>query len=656
MSKKNIFLILTVIFLVFDVVLALVVFKPGVFKFSKLAEESLPLKQAKDEQPIKVAEDESGAILSVNTEEVGQYEKFEISFNNNKAYNNPFNLEEVDVQAHFISPSGKEELWPAFWHQDFQKSSKTEQKTTTKGEVKTATQNVYTAFGAPYWKVRYSPLETGEYQYYLTIKDQVGESRYPADGSQLSFSVKSSKSKGFLKVASNKQYFQFDDGSPYFGIGYLGHNNIVGTLNECQIKDEFNWTQVEFDPKFFIEHQKIGQYDLERAFKADETIALGEEMGVYFQMVFEHWSHWGDDMSKIAGWFGGNLDEFEAGLFEPWAKNVYNKESGGPINYPAEYFTNQQAINYEKQLFRYWLARWGYSTNVLNWQFWGEYNSILASSSDVSNNLINDNQVLAWHLEMAKYLKSIDSRHLVASNEVPSAVWSIPEIDFAIFHLYADDLEWQAAKLIDEYQQYNKPVFIQEFGVANPEWDNQEIGLTAFHNILWQAVINNHAGAPMKFGWVNQDNDYKIISNFFGDLDTGKSVSRLSINDLSPKQNFEPITRLNRHSNSQEVLRPGGQVSPVEIFGFYDGAANYLWIHDIRNTTIEIQNYRYQPQTMSNIKFQINNLPPGKYQVEFINTWTGQIVSTLEVQSSINSLIVEVPEFQKDIAVKIIKK
>jgi hypothetical protein len=71
---------------------------------------------------------------------------------------------------------------------------------------------------------------------------------------------------------------------------------------------------------------------------------------------------------------------------------------------------------------------------------------------------------------------------------------------------------------------------------------------------------------------------------------------------------------------------------------------------------MEIDRMQYSAQPMNGIKFQLTNMMNVNYQVEFIDTWTGDIVSTIEVQSSNGSLTIEVPDFTKDIAVKIITK
>jgi hypothetical protein len=95
---------------------------------------------------------------------LGLYEKFEVSFNinNGNEYVNPFDPDEIDITAIFISPSGKQWKVPGFY---------------------------YYSMGS-LWKVRFSPDETGVWNYKISVRDKGGE----VTGSQQSFvSVRSLK-------------------------------------------------------------------------------------------------------------------------------------------------------------------------------------------------------------------------------------------------------------------------------------------------------------------------------------------------------------------------------------------------------------------------------------------------------------------------------
>jgi len=645
MSKKNIFLILTIVFLIFDVTLALIVFKPGIFKSSKSDKQPL----AKEEKQIKVAEDESGNILSINTDTVGQYEKFEISFNNNKTYENPFNPEVVDVQAHFISPSGKEESWPAFWYQDYDKKTTTE--TNRRGEI--VDREVYSTQDRPEWKIRYSPLETGEYLYYLTIKDQSGESKYPLDGSKLSFKSVKSAAPGFIQVSQkDDDYFIYSNGQTFFSVGH-GPEVSLEKLAEYA-SNKMNIVQTEFVSGFKTGLDRLDKYDLERLFQFDELLNKAEELGIYLEMgALAGWPEFAEDKSKM----DGNAH---------WDENYYNSKNGGPIDYPFQFDSNQQAKNHFKQLLRYYIARWGYSDNVFCWQLWGEFDMRNYTASPEGLNYYSEKSLISWHREMSEYIKSIDSRHLITTAEAEETIgeiWQLPTIDFVTIHNYGTGIESTLPAKIAKYQAYQKPIIVQEYGpvaLSNPDLNEEEYR-AAYHNPLWQTVMTGLAGSAMKWTWygdpieetMDLDNDYKIMSEFFAGADlANQSVDILTINDLSLKQNYEPIIRQKKTGESVTV-REGGLRSTVDIYGIGNNQTAYLWLHDFRYSLLELQQTDYQAQNLSNIKFQLDNMQNGDYQAEFWNILTGEIVKTQTVKSDQGSLMIEAPDFQKDMAVKI---
>lgn len=644
MTKKNIFLILTIIFLIFDAALALVVFKPSIFKSLRFVDKE-PIKE---EKQIKVQEDESGNTLSINSETVGQYEKFEISFKNNITYNNPFNPEEIDIQAHFITPSGKEETWPAFWYQNYAKETATE--TNRRGAL--VDREIYSASGQPYWKVRYSPTEIGEYQYYLTIKDQSGEIKYPSDGGKLSFKSESSNSQGFISASSkDPDYFVYASGQTFFPVGH-GPEVSLEKLEEYA-RNKMNIVQTEFVGGFKAGLDKLDKYDLERLYQFDELLNRAEELGIYLEMgAMVGWPEFAEDPSKM----DGNAH---------WDENLYNSKNGGPIDYPFQFDSNRQAKDYFKQLLRYYIARWGYSANVFCWQLWGEFDMRNYTAYAASLNYYSEEALISWHREMSEYIKSIDSRHLITTAEAEETIdeiWRLPSIDFVSIHNYGAGIESTLPAKIAKYQIYQKPIIVQEYGplaLSNTGLSEEEYRV-AYHNPLWQTAMIGLAGSAMKWTWygdpiegtMNLDNDYKIMSEFFAGTDfANQSVTALSISDLSLKQNFEPIVRQKRTGESVTV-RAGGLRSPVDIYGIGNNQTVYLWLHDFRYSLLELQQTDYRAQTLSNIKFQLNNMENGDYQVEFWNTLTGQ-VEKRQITTNNNVLIVEMPTFSKDMAVKL---
>jgi predicted dehydrogenase len=84
---------------------------------------------------------------------------------------------------------------------------------------------------------------------------------------------------------------------------------------------------------------------------------------------------------------------------------------------------------------RYIIGRWGYSQNVLAWEFFNEI--------DNSYFLLNVNDVRSWHGAMSEWLHANDPyKHLVTTSlkggSDDSLLWNLPHLDFACYHSYGE--------------------------------------------------------------------------------------------------------------------------------------------------------------------------------------------------------------------------
>lgn len=321
---------------------------------------------------------------------VQQYKMFEVRFQLKETYSNPFDPAEIDIWAYFISPSGNKEKKPAFWYQHYNTEGAPDMK--------------------PEWRIRFTPTEAGEYKFYIVFDDERSEikTKHPMGASHLTVLSSGSSSFGFIKKSDkNAQYFCFENAATFFGVGSGPIVNADVIRNHA--KFGMNWIQTEFNPAFTIEDRTVGRYNLYRAFQADELLRDAEMAGVYLQIVFNHWSSWKVDMNTLPQ----ELQDYERKLFPPWAENPYNKMNGGPLSHPLEIFADETARRHYKNLIRYYVARWGYSTNVFSWAFWGEFDMTRPATGEMYSYEV----ISRWHGEMANYLKSMDPHHLVTTCE-----------------------------------------------------------------------------------------------------------------------------------------------------------------------------------------------------------------------------------------------
>jgi chitodextrinase len=86
------------------------------------------------------------------------------------------------------------------------------------------------------WKVRFSPTQTGGWQYKIVARDASGAAESPAYG----FTVSTSTSRGFLKVSpTDPRYFEHDDGTPFYPSGINLNANTADPVlgNEALYRD-----------------------------------------------------------------------------------------------------------------------------------------------------------------------------------------------------------------------------------------------------------------------------------------------------------------------------------------------------------------------------------------------------------------------------------
>jgi hypothetical protein len=129
----------------------------------------------------------------------------------------------------------------------------------------------------------------------------------------------------------------------------------------------------------------------------------------------------------------------------------------------------QQAIDDAKNLLRYAVARYGYSTAVVSWEYFNEQDPGLPTNR--------------FYRELGQYLQRIDIYHHLRSTSTwhPSPRdWRHPQLDVADTHFYlrpvpdrkyADEVEavlGNAAEL--RRHAVGKPALISEFGLANARW------------------------------------------------------------------------------------------------------------------------------------------------------------------------------------------
>jgi hypothetical protein len=252
---------------------------------------------------------------------------------------------------------------------------------------------------------------------------------------------------------------------------------------------------------------RLGRYRQDTAARIDLALDLAAQLGQYYMICMDT-----------------HQDFREGG----WEANPYNARKGGPCKTPGDWFTNETAKAYYKKRLRYTVARWGYSPNVLCWEFGNEFEGWADSPQAIQ---------LAWHGEMADYLRDLDPfGHLITtsfwSNTGPEQFWALKNIDIVQTHCYTND-DGNVAEAVRRYslhqwQRFQKPHLFGEFGIRSHSTtaDKDPQGW-AIHNALWAGLTSFCAGGVMPWWHENYLDKldlyfhFTALANFTADLPLG---------------------------------------------------------------------------------------------------------------------------------------
>ncbi|MEI6500901.1 MAG: DUF5060 domain-containing protein, partial [Armatimonadota bacterium] len=361
--------------------------------------------------------------VNSNAATVPVYRKLELDFNPGRDYSNPYDPAVVDVQGHFTAPDGSKVDVPGFLYQAFER-----QKTTEGNEQ-------LIPAGHSFWKVRFAPRVQGRYTYTVSVRDALGETRSDPQTFTATAPV---DPRGYVRVSkTDPRQFEFDNGEYYRPTGINmrdGGDQAAAQKGTFDFENYFKafhdaglnfvrtwmcawWGGIEWSDKYHSRFDGVGRYSQYNAWRLDYAFDLAEKEKLLLELTLN--SH-------------GQLrrDKFDA----EWMYNPYNVRNGGFVASPAMFYSSQLAKKMVKQRYRYIVARWGYSQNLMSWD--------MVNEVDLTEGYQRDT-VAAWHQEMAGYLKSIDPyKHLVVTHiclyGYGDELFSLPEIDYVQADAYWD--------------------------------------------------------------------------------------------------------------------------------------------------------------------------------------------------------------------------
>ena len=617
--------------------------------------------------------------------QVEQYGKYEVQFDLNTIFSNPFDPAVVDVKGIFTAPDNSVSTTLGFWYQAFSSA----------GGVNAL--ETYTSAGTPRWMLRFAPTQSGSYSCQLQVTAVTGTSV----STSLHFTVTSSAQAGFIRLhPNNKKYYSFDRGGLYYPSGHDWAGSSPGTRPSYDgvtaahyyhprlAANKVNWFRYWMADAYHnaLEwtgsgYSGVGKYALDRAWRVDKVIDSAEanNLKVQYTMIdFRHVSDWADIY---------------------WPQSPYNAINGGPVpaDRPQDFFSNTTARELFKRQLRYVVARWGYSTDIFAWELFNEVEYSCDSLQNVFTNSTIKNNVIDWHREMAEYLKAIDpNQHLVTtSSDDPwypnvgylsyslfSNLWLIPQIDIIQTHIYTFNIENDIVQQSRYFHQaYQKAHMVAEFGIQNlTEYNNTTTGtmvahgfdpttyvgtstqrehLTAgthLHNALWTALLNESMAGIWWWDYY-MESDSTLHRNepqfplyyHYIPLNTFLQVSMNPV-----KYPYEDWA--NYHLSTASL----SMSSTLKAYGLSSPDRGYLWFRDALNDyTVSVLPGDLANRTISNATVTIYGMDTNtRYALQYFDTYNqGGPLGSIQYlfSSSSGTLSIPIIPFQRDCALKWMK-
>jgi hypothetical protein len=500
-------------------------------------------------------------------EATGLYEKLEIGLSINAEYSNPFDPDELNIMATFKSPSGKEWQVPGFYSQSRRGG----------------------------FFVRFSPNETGEWNYVISVTDRTGT----AVSDTRTFNVVSSEYHGPIRIAVNKRYLEHADGTPWFGVG-LWYNGE----NDPAVLDELQGKGVNFISKLISTLETwgtgLGRYDQLMCQQIDELLDELEKRDM--QLALNFWFH--SFLSETV-WGGGNI---------AWYTNPYQL-----VCEAMDFYSSEEAWKYQEKLYRYMIARWGYSRSLAIWFVVDEVNGRKVHEYFKKNDPWNhpttgtrSGGVQEWW-NRGYEVFDMTGREIYEAQGFP--INETGQIDKDETHplIYSYlNYHGQVKKLWDNYE---KPALIPETGWDHTFYEMSMPGYQAyFHNTLWVTMATGSAMSPFWWSYSDQLND-NVVTNQLKHF--GRFTEQIPFSKLT---NLTPL----------EASNPGGHAFAIGsdqlIFGWAVNA----------NTD------------MSGKTITIHGLKKGQYRLKLYHTWSGRYIEVDGqreplIKSDKNSLTFTVP-------------
>ena len=550
--------------------------------------------------------------VTLNQSELPRYAPLEMIVKLQAQNVNPYDARLIRLDGVFSGPDGVEMAVPGFWD--------------SKGN----------------WKVRFTPSQVGKWRYRLVVTDPGGDSA-PSEGTFNVTAPDPTTSSGqalhgWLQVGNrvdpsySSRYLVYQDGAPFYGIGYAEALNILtggfslergvpvfNSMNAAGENYVVWWPLYSNSPV----NGSYSQYSSPNMDVIDIVVRDAQKKNIF--LIFTIWDH-PELRDNTHAWGPGQ-----------WPANGFSKL--GDIN---SFFTSDEAWAWQENLYRYIIARWGYSPAIGMWQTVSEING--TNAYDQTN---------PWHEKVNAYFVANDPyRHPTTASMSGDVDW--PEghqaMDVPQVHLYnfkGDPAKnsGQALKIDDTHaaavlahwtqlmwNQAAKPNWVGEFGAPGDQ-DYPEL----FHNSIWAALASGAAMTPAEWNGGGAWGEMTKEMN----ADMGRLAQFVA--DI-------PFAKLN--PSPLEITSSDDQVRGWGVAGADGGL---FWVQDFSlegKTTAEI---RADETVRQGVQVEISGLSARTYSVTPYDTWQGEWLTAFQVVCENGATCaINLPDFHADMGFKLV--
>lgn len=557
-----------------------------------------------------------------------QWEPFEVVLDRPVIEDNPFDPALVAVDADFRAPTGEVVAVPAFVARSF-----------TRRLVGGFEQ--LTPAGTLAWRIRFSPPAPGHWSWRWRVRTAGGEER--SAWHPLAVAPALPGAHGFVRRSPrDTRYLEYDDGTSFFAVGenlcwHDGRGTHAYDAWIARLAAEgvnyvrlwmpswafgLEWIAREEDGS--VADSSLGNYAtrLDRAWQLDYVIELARTHGIQVMLSIQ------------------NHGAFSLTNNSEWVDNPYNAAKGGPLARPREFFTDPEARRLFRQRLRYIVARWGYAANIMTWELWNEVDLVEQPEGTA---------LVDWHREMARELRGLDPYDRLISTSLGfgdglalgalvKALWELDEVDYTQGHFYSfgipADFTEVLPRQVRKLSRYGKPVLIAEAGVdfrgpaetiaADPNGDG-------FHDILWTGVMAGTFGTGMSWWW---DNVVDPLDQYFHFGPVAAFVRGVDF----PGQGFT-VT-------AADTTAPDGRA--LRVFALRGRSVNLAWVKNMRHQWSA-------PDTAPVVGATVvlDGVGEGPWQATWFDTRGRATTASPGLVSTAAQLRLEVPDFERDIAVRV---